>query len=103
MLDQLRKTQQRRFSGILSSSDDSVLELEQEAVGRDQWQVVPANMLRNHFFQFPAILARFCARREEVRKSPLLHEGLNLFLAHLHSSTVRSEERRVGKECRSRW
>src|SRR6202795_3937941 len=38
-----------------------------------------------------------------VRSLPLLHEAPRRLLPALPPSAFRSEERRVGKECRSRW
>ena len=42
-----------------------------------------------------------------IRNARLLHIDLQkvdyLILSHGHSDHTRSEERRVGKECRSRW
>ena len=59
--------------------------------------VVARNRFKNAFAQIDVQLKR---RYELI---PNLVEAVKGYMGHERETLVRSEERRVGKECRSRW
>ena len=54
-------------------------------------------------FQLLRVINSFELLTKEVKELPERETILNLFFAVRHFLNMRSEERRVGKECRSRW
>src|SRR5690349_24889727 len=51
----------------------------------------------------PSNVAKSFTTRPFSQSEPTASNGLSYCLSHVKSSKTRSEERRVGKECRSQW
>ena len=51
----------------------------------------------------PLLVAALCMGRRHLRFFLFCIAGMGVCLLSAYINTFRSEERRVGKECRSRW
>src|SRR2546430_13301237 len=63
----------------------------------------PHSAFRISGAQEPSLSPEVFARRLDRARGELKARGLDLLIATPSTSYERSEERRVGKECRSRW
>src|ERR1044071_779429 len=83
--------------------------IEEQLQLADKWDVIIANAslqwVNDHPVLFPRIISKLLPEGQLAVQMPSQKENLlnQLLYELVHESPYRSEERRVGKECRSRW